>query len=279
MQVVKQSFSNAASHYLEAALVQKEIGERLINRLDYFKISPANVLDLGAGPGFFTHVLNKRFKQANVVALDISFDMLAQIKNWFRPYPRRVQADMSALPFKPKSFDLIFANQLLHWSDDLKVTLGAIREALAPEGLFLFSTLGPDTFSEIKKAWAEIDGAAHVNEFSDMHFVGDDLQHSGFSDVVMDMEYLTLRYKTVKALCRDLKAQGVKNIHPNRPKGLMSKGQWQAFEKAYEMFRDEEGLLPLSYEVVYGQAFRAQQKRQPSTEQTIQLSDIGGRRG
>lgn len=269
------SFEQAAPTYKKAAVVQKEIGTRLLERLQYFKIKPQTILDLGAGPGILTHGLKSAYPKAQVVAFDLSTAMLQQIRYRFRRYKQAVAGDMSQLPFADNQFDLVFANQILHWATDLAACLKEIRRVLKPGGLLLLSTLGPDTFKELRLAWAAVDTFAHTNEFMDMHLFGDALMTERFMDVVVDMEYLTIRYKAVKELAKDLKAQGVKNINADKAQGLTTPRRWQAFTKAYETQKDSDGLLPLTYEVVYGQAWcDAKKPKNSATEFHISIDDI-----
>lgn len=252
---VQKSFSKVAHGYAKVAKVQEEIGERLMSRMAYFKVNPQCILDLGAGPGYFSLQLKKRFPKALVISIDISHAMLRQMKKTWRMRPHKVVADMVKLPCLTNKVDLVFANQSLHWSPSFEKTIQEISRVLKKEGLLLFSSLGPDTFNEIQNAWQGIDNHAHVNHFYDMHDIGDILLKRGFIDPVVDMEYLTARYQTVFSLAKDLKLQGVKNIHTNRARGLITPKQWTQFELAYEKFRDKDNLLPLSYEVIYGQAW------------------------
>jgi malonyl-CoA O-methyltransferase len=252
---VERSFSNASLSYKKVATVQRLIGERLLERLDYFKIEPRCILDLGAGSGIFSYALKKRFPRASIISLDLSLHMLKAMKQRFRKKPARIVADMLCLPFLDKSVDMVFANQSLHWGRGMPAVLKEIERILKKEGLLLFTTLGPDTFQEIKHAWQGLDNHEHVNDFHDMHDIGDMLLHAGMRDPVMDMDYMTARYDSFSSLCRDLKSQGVKNIHLKRRTGLVTKKKWQEVTQKYEKFRDDQGYLPLSYEVLYGQAW------------------------
>ncbi len=94
---------------------------------------------------------------------------------------------------------------------------------LAPEGLILFSTFGPDTLKELRHAFSAIDRHPHVSRFVDMHDLGDMLMHAGFSDPVMEMEMITLTYASVEAVARDLKAIGATNAMPGRRAGLIGR--------------------------------------------------------
>lgn len=253
-----KSFNQHASDYEQAALVQHEIGLRLFERLDYLKINPRYVLDLGCGTGIFSRLLKKKYPQAMVIAVDIAFKMLVQAKKkqtWRRKWPL-VNADMAALPFTQGLFDLVFANQVIHWASPLSQVLSELNRVMSPQACLMFSTLGPDTFKELNQAWQQIDSFAHSNRFADMHDVGDGLLQQGFVDPVVDMEGLTVRYTSIQALLSSLKAQGVRNINPGRNQGLTGKGMRLAFEQAYRQFQTRDGKFPLSYEVVYGQAWK-----------------------
>lgn len=259
--LIKSRFSRASDSYLNHAKIQGEIGARLSERFDYYTLTPSNVLDLGAGPGLFSHQLKARYPKSQVTAFDLSESMLKKIKKKWRKPLNKVMGDLATLPFKDDAFDVIFANQVIHWIEDKPLLFKEIFRILNPKGVFVFSTLGPDTFKEIKEAWKSIDAFSHVNHFDDMHVLGDVLLASNFNEPVMDMEYITLRYSTTKSMAKDLKYQGVSHVSPTARKGLMTPRLWQKFTNAYEKFRDEAHLLPLTYEVLYGQAWGKELKQ------------------
>lgn len=269
------AFSKHALDYEQAAKVQNEIGRRLFERLHYLKIAPDYVLDLGCGTGLFTPLLKKQYPRAQVIGLDLSEAMLVQAKKkqgWRRKWPL-INADMAALPFAPGSFDLIFANQVIHWSQSFSHLAQELNRVMRVNGCLMFSTLGPDTFKELKQTWQGVDSYAHTNQFTDMHDIGDCLLAEHFLDPVVDMELLTVHYASVKQLLQNLKAQGVRNINQKRSKGLTGKLAWQGFLSAYQTLCTAEGKYPLSYEVVYGQAWKAEQSRL-GTETFIPISKI-----
>nr|MCH9750035.1 malonyl-[acyl-carrier protein] O-methyltransferase BioC [Pseudomonadota bacterium] len=117
-----------------------------------------------------------------------------------------------------------------------------------------FSTFGPDTLKELKKSWSVVDNDTHVNTFTDMHDIGDQLLNTGFQSPVMEMETLTLTYQTVIDLLRDLKAIGAQTVD-TRSKSLMGKDKFQLMIKMYESFRQDD-KLPATYEVIYGHAWK-----------------------
>lgn len=271
------AFNSHAAEYEQAAKVQHEIGMRLFERLQYLKIKPRFVLDLGCGPGIFSKQLKKYFPQAQIIGLDLAYAMLSSAKarqHWWKKWPL-VNADMTAMPFPAGLFDLVFANQVLHWSQPLSAVITELNRVMNAEGCLMFSTLGPDTFQELRSAWATADSHAHANDFADMHDIGDSLLAEHFLDPVVDMEMLTAHYASLPELLRSLKSQGVRNINPARNPGLTGKASWRHFEEEIASYRTEHGKFPLTYEVIYGHAWKGEQRRiKGGTETMIPVSSL-----
>ncbi len=265
------AFNAHAAEYEQAAKVQYEIGERLFERLDYLKINPRYVLDLGCGPGLFSQRLKKQYPKAHIVGLDLAHKMLllAKRKQSWRQKWALVNGDMTALPFAAGIFDLVFANQVIHWSQPLSAVIAELNRVMNVHGCLMFSTLGPDTFHELRRAFSTADHYAHANDFADMHDVGDCLLGEYFIDPVVDMELLTAHYSTLPQLLRTLKAQGVRNTNPARNHGLTGKQSWMKFEQAMLAHCTPQGKVPLTYEVVYGHAWKGEQRRTASGVETI----------
>jgi malonyl-CoA O-methyltransferase len=124
---------------------------------------------------------------------------------------------------------------------------------LAPGGLLMFSTFGPDTLKELRSAYADTDGHTHVSRFIDMHDIGDALLASGFRDPVLERDDFTLTYSDAWTLMRELRAIGATNADVKRQRTLTGKAHLRRVVAAYEQFR-QDGVLPATYEVVYAQA-------------------------
>lgn len=285
--LLQSAFNRAARGYDDAALLQREVGMRMLERLELMRLNPALIVDAGAGTGLHTRALTKRYKNSAVLALDIAPNMLHEARRyipfwrlWFNKQQCFVCADIDALPLRDASVDMIFSNLTLQWCNDLDRTLGELRRALKPGGLVMFSTFGPDTLKELRASWAHVDEHNHVNAFLDMHDVGDALVRAHFVSPVMDVERYTLTYPDVYALMRDLKAIGAHNVTAGRAHGLTGKGRLRALSEAYEGWR-QEGVLPASYEVVYGHAWVAEEDvAQKSRDGTIKipLTSLRGRK-
>lgn len=249
------AFERAARSYDQHAVLQQEVGRRLLERLEYQRQEPGRVLDLGCGTGRAVAGLRRHFPGADIVALDWSPRMLERAsRESLGRTLAAVCADMQALPLAARSVDLVFSNLAVQWSPDPERLFAEIRRVLRPGGLLLFTTFGPDTLRELRAAWAEVDDRPHVNQFIDLHDLGDLLLAQGFAEPVMDMEMFTLDYPDVIALMRELKAIGAHNSATGRQHGLTGKSRLRQMLAAYERFK-LAGRYPASYEVVYGAAF------------------------
>ena len=254
--LARRSFESAAAGYDEAAALQQEVGQRLLQRLDLVKIQPERILDLGSGTGRCIPDLFARYKNAGVVALDIALPMLEHARKrsrWLRR-PRCVCADAEILPFADGSFDLVFSNLMLQWCVQLETVFAELQRVLRPGGLLLFTSFGPDTLHELRGSWQQVDGFSHVNAFLDMHDVGDALLRARFADPVMDVERLTVTYPDVWKLMRELKQIGAHNVTVGRPRGLTGRKRMRRLVEVYEQYRSN-GVLPASYEIVNGHAW------------------------
>ena len=217
---VRRAFDRAAESYEQFAVLQNEVCRRLLEKLDIVKLQPQMILDAGAGTGQAVAALFLRYKKAQLVALDLSENMLQQTSRHggILRSPYLVCADIQQLPFADESFDLVFSSLSMQWCNDLNAALLEAKRVLKPGGLFVFTTFGPDTLKELRQSWRSVDDADHVNRFIDMHDIGDALLHDGYAEPVMEAEVLTVTYDTVDEVMRDLKAIGA-NVTPVRKDG------------------------------------------------------------
>jgi len=261
--LTRRRFERAAAGYAKASRLESEVGARMFERLDYVKLAPRRVLDAGSGPQREARLLARRYPGARVLALDAAHAMLRAGQPRFGFLKRNsmdaVCADLLRLPLAASSQDLVWSNMALHWVTDPLAALREFHRVLAAEGLLMFSTLGPDTLLELRVAA----GGGRVHRFADMHDLGDMLLAAGFAEPVMDMERLTMVYADGAALLADLRSSGQTSARADRARGLAGRGFHAALlgGLAAQM---REGKLPVSFEVVYGHAWKAMARKVPS---------------
>lgn len=277
---MRRAFERAAATYDAAAVLQQEVCRRMLERLDYINYRPASILDAGTGTGAAIGALRARYPKAGVIALDIAQAMLvrarARAPRWRALLARRgaaidyVCGDIERLPLAAAAVGMAWSNLALQWSNDPAQVFAEMHRVLAPGGLVMFSTFGPDTLKELRLAYGSVDGRTHVNRFVDMHDLGDMLVQQGFAAPVMDMELVTLTYADITDLMRDLKAIGAHNVTAGRPAGLTGKARLAAVRAHYERFR-RDGRLPATFEVIYGHAWKPVTDRLPPGVAPIKL--------
>jgi malonyl-CoA O-methyltransferase len=270
LRAVRRNFDRAASSYAVSAVIAKEIHQRLLERLTSMRLSPARILDLGAGAGGTTRDLSLRFPAASLTALDLCQSLLRaepQPRSWRRLATMfsgrrvsRVCADMHRLPLAPASIDLLWSNLALPWVLDLDVVLRECARVLAPGGLFIFSSCGPDTLRELR---ALSNLTSHLHAFPDMHDVGDALMRAGLANPVMEMDSLSISYPSAAALRQELRATGSGNALVSRRRGLGGR----KFHAAWiSPRRSADEKLTVTLEVVYGHAWKSEAKKKKSEQ-------------
>jgi malonyl-CoA O-methyltransferase len=285
---VRRSFTRAAASYDAAAMLQTEVRDRLLERLQWVQLQPRRILDLGTGTGKALPALATRFPDAQLVGLDLTPAMLqvavarshsSSASSSTSP-ALLVCADAARLPFPDQSMDIVFSSLAIHWSPALGAVLAEVRRVLRHPGLFTFTTPGPESYRELRAAWRAVDQKPHVIPFPEMRALGDGLVRAGFAEPVMDTDTLTLKYRNFRQLVADLRATGTTNASTGRSPGLTGRDAWLRLAAAYEKDRDADGLLPATVEIVFGQAWApgtTRRRQPPGGEISVALDSLGRR--
>lgn len=288
---VRQLFSRP-DRVAESGFLRREIAGRMFERLELIRLAPGLVLDAGCGDGADLPALRQRFGDARLIGVDASAAMLdaarasqqaAQssmnrlLQRWL---PKSAAgpglgaelacADFASLPLKAGSADLVWSNLALHWHPQPHRVFAEWRRVLRVDGLLMFSCFGPDTFKELRRAWAAADQAPHALPFVDMHDFGDMLIDAGFATPVMDMETVTVTYADPVRLLQDVRAWGGNPLN-SRSRGLVGRAAYRRVLDALESGRRADGTLPLCFEIVYGHAFCPAPRTTSSGESIIRF--------
>jgi malonyl-CoA O-methyltransferase len=248
---VAASFSRAAAVYDSFAHLQREVGERLLTRLDPLHGAPAAVLDLGCGTGYFCPALKTRFPDAHYLGLDLAAGMVDYARGCRGEDSAWLVADAEALPLASASIDLVFSSLAVQWCSRPEHLFAELARVLRPGGCCVFTTLGPDTLCELRSAWAAVDTHQHVNTFLPMSALQAAADCVPGIQLKLEGQALRMEYMRVRDLLDELKALGAHNMNRSRPSGLTSRRALQGMLQAYESWRTD-GVLPATYEVIFG---------------------------
>jgi len=261
------------------AFLRSEIEQAMLSRLEPVRIEPARLLDAGCGTGSALMALARRFPGARPIGFDLSPTalstalrdlappaggwlgrLLAPLRPAGRPSvpgePWLASADPCRVPLSGASVDLIWSALLLHWYRDPAPLIAEWYRILRPGGLLTFGCLGVDTLAELRSL------GARLMRFPDMHDLGDALVSAGFAEPVLDTERLTVTWREPADLLADLRSLGG-NAMAGRQRGLATPRERRRWLDALESLRGPDGLIGVSFELIYGHAWCPAQKRLP----------------
>jgi len=273
---VNAAFSRAVDSYDEHAVLQREIANRLVNHLEFTKIRPSRILDIGCGTAYCTRLLHERFRHADIYGLDLSAPMVEKAHQftphslpWHGRY-RFQQGDALHLPYRVGEFDLVCSNLTMQWVTEPEKMLAEMRRVLAPGGLMLFSTFGRRTLSELRQSLAGIshEKAGLVLPFPDVTSLGDAMMKLPLDLPVTDSDIFTLTYPDTMALVRELKRLGASSSAiANRPGGLYGRSLLKKLDQTYgKAHKMEDGRIRATFEALYAQAWHANAPYRPESD-------------
>jgi malonyl-CoA O-methyltransferase len=218
---VRASFNRAAAGYDDFAVLQRGIGERLLQFLSLDPESTPVILDLGAGTGYCSRRIARQ--NARVIDLDLAPAMLGEARSREDRETDYVCGDAESLPFTDQCMDIVFSNLMIQWCGDLQELFREVHRILKPGGSFLFSTFGPETLCELRDAWKRVDFETHVHAFSSLAAIRTALSRSGLQVLAIEQEFMRFEYQDVMELMRTLKGIGAHNLTETRPRALTGK--------------------------------------------------------
>ena len=227
----------------------------MFDRLDYIKITPDVILDIGCGMGIDAKLLKSKFTKTPIIELDLSINILQQyqtkqglLKKIFANEMKHICADAVALPVKSQSVNLVWSNLCLPYIDDMEAYFKEIRRVLTLGGLFLVTGFGVDSLQQLREV------GLNTYNFPDMHIIGDILVKLGFNHPVTDLEYITLEYDSVEQLLSDIRIVGCGGAGKNRCSSLSKTGYNDLSNRFNKITKN--GKIPLTLEVFYAHGWK-----------------------
>ncbi len=273
---IRRNLRRRAGSFSAHSAVFKAASERMLERLAVMTIEPETILDLGCRDGYQMAALTQRYPTARIVGVDFlvsgGTDKAAGSK-WWKPWnkslaPQLMSADPHQLPLESAQFDLVLSNLLLPWCAEPSRVFDEVVRVLRPQGAFLFTSAGPDTLQEYRRAWDTIDTYEHSFGLVDMHDIGDALLAAGISAPVLDREVITVDYPDIAALQAELRAVGASNLALGRRKGLMS-GVIKRLDAAA---KNTDGRFITTLELVHGHGWKGELPTGKQTDEGYTIS-------
>jgi malonyl-CoA O-methyltransferase len=254
--------------------LHEEVARRMEGRLDWIRLQPQRWVHWGpVQGGLQAHaLLAQRYPQAECMAVeasDVNARHAAEVmtKPWWQP--SRWTGAATRLEMPPDgSAQMLWANMALHMAVDPQGLMALWHRALAVDGFVMFSCLGPDTLQELRALYQSLAWPMPAHEFTDMHDWGDMLVAAGFAEPVMDMERITLTFETPQRLLQELRGLG-RNLHARRFPALRGRQWHERLQQALV-----SAPLQLTFEVIYGHAFKPQPRLNIRPETVLSLAQM-----
>ena len=238
----------------EGDFLHEEVARRVLDRLDDIKRPFKRILVIGgATVATVRQILEKRKDVETIVVCDSSKEMLKLVRDIVGEDPKRafddfpveieyIEAFEDDMPIKDNVVDCVLSVLGLHWVNDLPGAMGQARCALVPDGLFLSAIFGGDTLTELRIACAlaenENEGgvSARVSPLAHVRDCGNLLGRAGLRLPAVDVDTMTINYKTPLALVEHLRMMGEQNAVIERRKTIKRSTMMLATEKYIENF-------------------------------------------
>jgi SAM-dependent methyltransferase len=143
-----------------------------------------------------------------------------------------------AIDLAPASFDLVVAIGTLDTVGDLPGALLRLRFLLRPDGLLIGAMAGGDTLSTLREAMRAADSAMggaspHIHPRVEPAALAQLLGSAGFAMPVVDVDRMSVAYRSIRKLVDDLRRMGATNVLAKRSKRPFSRTALEAAERAF----------------------------------------------
>jgi malonyl-CoA O-methyltransferase len=253
-EIIRHKLNANTEGMLQLDFIFHEIAKRMLERLEYIKLVPQAILDIGSGLGIDAQLLQLKYPKSRIYKVDFSINALKrynQPTGWINRLITKnrqlVCASAVQLPIASQSINLAWSNLTLPYIEHLDSYFKEIRRVLTLGGAFLITGLAVDSLEQLREV-----GLTTYN-FPDMHVIGDILVQLGFTNPVTDIEYLTLEYDDFRQLLADIRLIGCGAAASRR--STLTKTEYNALEHKFAKLT-KKGKLPLTLEVFYAHAWK-----------------------
>ncbi len=247
---IRRAFSNSAMQYESFSSLQKEIGRELVKKISDCE-KGERILDIGAGTGRLANRISFLFPDALVCAMDFAPGMLKVAKEKYETL-KILQAQAAALPFQPRTFDIVVSNLMYQWIEDLDKSFEQVHAVLKNQGVFCFTMFGQQTLKELFEALeataGKTAGGLRFRRLADGLTVHRSLEDRGFQIIDENCEIIKTHFNDLFDLVSWLKSTGA---NTGRQSFFVGKDHLQRANEYYKNhFQDPWGVTA-SFEVLW----------------------------
>jgi malonyl-CoA O-methyltransferase len=267
-----------------APWLHEEVGSRMAQRLDWIKQVPARWVNWRAlTSGAATHALvqakypkSEPLMAPNIAQSAQSAIQLTSSQGMIKSWLSRLSGRAAAMtqPVQDNSVQMVWANMSLHTEPEPAAAMKDWHRMLDVGGYLMFSCLGPDTARELRAIYHREGWPPAAHPLTDMHDWGDLLVRTGFAEPVMDMERIVLSFASPARALQELRGLG-RNFHPERFPSLKGR-RWHQhlLQQIQERMGNAQGQIEMSFEIIYGHAFKPVPRWPVSAESAISVRDM-----
>jgi malonyl-CoA O-methyltransferase len=266
-----------------APWLHEEVGARMAQRLAWIKRQPVNWVNWrGGASGAAVHAaVRSQYPNSEVFLAPAGIEsaraapLLIANQGLIQGFINKLQGQAQRMlrPLEDGAAQMVWANMALHTEADPAAAVQAWHRLLAVDGFLMFSCLGPDTAIELRQIYEREGWSPAAHPLTDMHDWGDLLVGTGFAEPVMDMERIVLSFASPERALLELRGIG-RNLHPKRFAGLRGKAWKQKLLQAMATLKNSQGQIEITFEVIYGHAFKPAPRLKMASESAISMRDM-----
>lgn len=238
--------------------LRDEVADRLVDRMKDIKrdFSHGYAVDIGSLGGSVGKALSKANVMPEMFLQCANSSLMIQRSLTGDNRVHTVVCDEQELPLPPRTFDLAFSCLSLQWVNDLPSTLKSIRRSLKPDSPFIAAIIGGDSLQELRSALTLADQerrgglSPHISPMAKVRDCGSLLQGAGFVLPTIDIDSIVCPYPDAFTAMHHLQRMGEGNCGKSRDLSV-SRDVFMASAAIYEQMYSQDGLLPLTFEVIY----------------------------
>lgn len=196
---VAKAFDSKVIAYDRHAKLQMKCAERLAAMLP--DSAPVRILEVGCGTGFLTKLLQRRYPEAHITAIDIAGNMVGYCHQKFTGFLNVDFALADGEFFETaERYDLIVSNLSVQWFENPLTGLENLQRHLRPQGHIFYSTIGAQSFQEWQSTLAGLNLPQGL------------VARPAYEGIIEEQKEV-IRYKSAWDFLKDLKNIGTHQHH------------------------------------------------------------------